>query len=517
MIKQKINIINVFVFLFGIFSFVSIYAGLSFSWTNDDAWRVWNDKWTLDWVLSVEETYTDNYSDNNIRGYLNPWSLTSELFWDWTYNELTLTDWGNLGCIDSDGSSIVTYDISGSFNSFYYWDMIILPWSYYCPTTYELDVNIYSDSLWTKNINNYLYSTSWYENIGFDKQEVYINWISNVVWNSTDLDSLSNTDKYSEESWIESLHLDSSIKANLNNTINKNLYTSVRSLEPENSKDSSNLSDWVDLYDWNYYIDELASSSPAEKYYYFNYSWEEADDNLYWNKWKNLTIENVSSFDETNPENYSLWVTWENIIFVDGWNIYINSDIYNNDDSTDLLVIVAKRDEENELNWWNIYIDPDVTNIDAILIADWSILNYDWISVVEWKAANKQLLIYGSVMTSNTIWTNEVPYGSDLYFTDEDDTSGLYNFSNLREFNLTYSDSIESTWTCYSPSWYLTPRIWGLWLEYAWAWKYECYNPDIDSSSWDTKVANLRTTELMNPVVILYNTNIYSINPNILN
>ena len=44
--------------------------------------------------------------------------------------------------------------------------------------------------------------------------------------------------------------------------------------------------------------------------------------------------------------------------------------------------IYVNDDEGGSKNWWNIYIDPDVTNIDAILIADWSIISYDWSNVL---------------------------------------------------------------------------------------------------------------------------------------
>ena len=153
MVKLKTKLFNSIMFIFGLFSFAVMYAAIYSSWTNNDAGEIWNDTWILSWVLSIEENNTDEYNNDSIRWYILPWELNSDLFWNWSFEKLTLIDsfsWTNW-CKDTDWSSIVTYDISGTFESDFYWEMEISNWSYYCPTTFAFDIDISWSWLWVKN------------------------------------------------------------------------------------------------------------------------------------------------------------------------------------------------------------------------------------------------------------------------------------------------------------------------------------------------------------------------------
>jgi len=88
--------------------------------------------------------------------------------------------------------------------------------------------------------------------------------------------------------------------------------------------------------------------------------------------WANITLD-LWSILPTKLE-------WKKTIVVEGWNLYIKSNILKTRDSDTLWIIVLKDDT---WSWGNIYINPEVTNIDALV---------------------NQLYIRGSVFSNNTIW-----------------------------------------------------------------------------------------------------------------
>ncbi|EKE27107.1 MAG: hypothetical protein ACD_4C00041G0005, partial [uncultured bacterium (gcode 4)] len=239
---------------------------------------------------------------------------------------------------------------------------------------------------------------------------------------------------------------------------------------------------------------------------YFDFSNQEISASNENNKWKILTLKgNNTSF--ISPTDYKLKVTWQKTIIVKWWNLYINADIYNEDDKNSLLVIVVKRDPNHYENWWNIYINPDVTNIDAVLIADWSILNFNWTSVVSSEnSLRRQLLIFWHLSSSNTTWTGVASYWSDAYIKYwKNRIDSKYDIKNFRFFSLIPNFS----WECVGKTTAPSNSGWTWILKYAFAWKKQCWT--TDSVAWW-----LRGTNDTNPLILQPNPNIQLLNPFIL-
>ncbi len=137
----------------------------------------------------------------------------------------------------------------------------------------------------------------------------------------------------------------------------------------------------------------------------------------------------------------SIEIQWNRTLLVVGGNIYVKNDIYYNDTTTDLLSLVAVKDEA--WNGGNIYIDPAITNISATLFTSKWVLSYrDGIGEIWGNEATagilkNQLYIYGSVVSLNTIgWSGN---DSCPYFVTSCDTSESqkYDLNYLRRFFLT--------------------------------------------------------------------------------
>lgn len=465
---------------------------LTKTWINNDAWTIWNDTWTYNYSIASEISTTSDYINNWKRWELTwSWFVTSELFWDFSSLNISLHE-----STRSDCTTWQTYTlVSSGINSEFFWDMNVLSSSYFCPNTQELKLTLNSTQLWNKDI---FWTDSTFAFNIFEKQEISINGVSYLKWDLSNL--TTNT-----ETLIQTGNINT--KINIEQQLNKNIETITRNIPEEDNIDT---------------INNFTNNTDSDKYYLYNFEWTIWSTIQYWinwldypNKWKKVTID--KSWDN------KVAIEWNNTLIVKWWNVYIKSNIYNKDDTTDLLVISAKKDD----NWngWNIYIDPDVTNIDAIIIADWSLLSYGWnlTWILDKKtspdALHNQLLIYGSVHSKNTIWSwDEIPFGSDLY-GDGSNTleNNIYDLINLRNFQLTYaSNNIavtcwwdESLWVPIDSNWVNT---------YAWAGQRECFNDLITSTSdsranWDS---DLKTTDKYNPLVIEYNPNIIYIDPFIL-
>ena len=356
-----------------------------------------------------------------------------------------------------------------------------------------------------------------------DQKEIWISWVWSFMWNSSNVNNLSNWKSWNLSS--SDLKLGESSKAILKSRISKNIIKVTKSLKPLNN---------INLNE-DYSLNQIKNtSSTLENTYYYDFSWKEkSNDNWYWNKWHILSIEN-SNYNtpiwdtyDYYEDNYKLPVEWKNNIVVKWWNIYINSDIYTWNDSKDILIIVATRDDINNKNGWNIYIDPKVTNIDAILIAEWSILSYrkgSWVLKINeniellWK----QLLIYWSVLSNNVINTTTIPYWTDEYINKKyfysNSEDNIYDFINLRSFRIVYSDLEKSNANC----WWEYLRVpfitYNNDIKYSWAGKWECFNKNINNLEYEkwNKVSWLRHTTKANSLVIEYNTNINFLSPRLL-
>lgn len=516
--KTLLNILYIYTG-FSLLIVANLFAawGFTWIWENDDAnvpfWTN-NDEWTLTWSVTstVWMTWaTDSWS-------IVVTSINSELFWDFSVISWGITlynTWTSIKCWTwGEITYEIWWDLKIKSNSWWidaWWKMdLVQTWalySYYCPWLNYMWLTFYSDKLWEKIIG-WDAGVLW---LIFNASEVSIKWLADINWNLNNLSA-------DVVNWQEILNLKtSSVEwklVNVTKSINKNIVLITKQKTPLNTLPVNWNDDIISVFtgNWN-----------NEEYYYYNYEWyTELVDNWLGNKWKNLIIQGSdSSFNSWGPTDYQVSVTWKNTVIVKWWNVYINADIYNNNDNTDLLVIIAKRDSNDKQHWWNIYIDPDVTNIDAVLIADWSLIGYNSTnvlnSIVDSGDLYRQLLIYWSVISKNTIWEDIAVYGTDEYIANwwNSSSSKYYNLANFRSPKLAYApyNYINSPYNCWGDETKviigtaLSPRL------NAWAWKRECFYDWPQNAS----TTNLRTVEgKVNPLIIEYNSNIKNINPFIL-
>jgi hypothetical protein len=469
----------------------------------------WNDNWNYtDWykfdtsinsniIVNLIDKFSSTYTNGNrvdiIQNWYNwdyllwDWILNSELYWDF-YIKSNVLELINDTVVNSNCSN-VSYSFKWILVSPSWWNLSIMTWSYFCPLSWKNSLILSSSLLWNivlsdTNIWNIVTTTNsrWEEqNVSnfntFDDKKISINWLSsldNIDWIISDYSNNNSSNIQVNIDWK---------MANFNKVINKNLAKYINWIIPITNNTILN---WF-----------------SKKIHYYDFEWQE-DINIsnVENKWLILTIWNWWLW---NYEYYKMWVTWQKLLYIKWWNIYIDSDIYNNSE-TSQLVIIVKRESINNINWWNIYINPNVTNIDATLIADWSIISFDWTNILNavdnTDSLRKQLLIYWSISTKNTFWEDKAIYWTDSYISNwwlELDNIWTYNLAKLRSFQTMLNDDVDINDSC---SW--TNSIvarWNTWIEtiqYAFAWKKYCYL-DGDTQSW------LRSTNELAPLVIEYN------------
>jgi len=490
------NILLSFVLSFFWIWFVFAINNYFPSWNNWDANVIntlpVNDEWVIDWRLDLEDSLSSDYG--LWKRWKITWTIESELFgfFDILW-ELELTSTGRtipIACTDS----LEVYDISWTIKSSSpsapdpdsWWELNIQPNSFFCSNQF-IYISFYSDSLGYKDIWN-VTQVNLVDN--FDKQQIAISGITTIKWDENNILNRENDP-------IDDIYIDTNKKVLSKSIISKNIVKYTKWLIPETSDDLISMdfdNPWVD-----------------DKFYYYDYIWLTEIINFNWspyvNKWKILTI-----WDSSNSK---IWVSWKNTVLAMNANIHITDNIYNTNDNNSLLVLVAKRDKDT-WNWWNIYIDPSVTNIDAVLIADWSVISmqsseiqYIWDA---WLINNlrKQLLIFGSIISSNNVWSNELVYWTDLYedlsIVNNEIIDNIYDLWNLRTFNLNYWE----LWTNCVDENELAPIDWSWsFITNAWAWAKYCY---ID----DAKDSDLRESDKKNPVIVEYNSRIQLLNPVIL-
>lgn len=508
-IKMKKIFYLLFFFILGVWV---VFAANNFLriWKNWDAnvsnTEDANDNFTLSWRLDLEDSRSDKY-ESGYRWKIT-WVINSDLFWEFTIddddtlwvvedielyeNNSTWQFWPHPECWTSD--NVEKYTILWNIYSYFWWKMTIESNSYFCSNQF-IYLDLKSDSLWEKEVWNVLQ-----DNLEdyFSKQKISISGIVKLEW---------NVDNWISNRWdwiFNRLDVDMSkktiVKTNINKNIAKLFYTFSNKISNLKEISDFNVSD-INAYWENFYLYDYSNYSN-----FIRFNW-----NNYINDWEILEIKS------------NIWdkieIDWKKTIIVKSWNIYINSDLYNKNDSNSILTIISKKDKKT-WKWWNIYIDADVTNIDAILIADWSTLSidvdFDWnLKILSAKNntnnLRKQLLIYGSVLSSNNIWTDSIPFWADYHedtsYAPEDDN--IYDFWNLRTFNVNYW-SWDLDWDWYDDDLKIVPIDWNWWyLKNAWAAKCEWFN-------WENCDTDLRKSTKSNPLIIEYNSNIQSISPYII-
>ena len=185
---------------------------------------------------------------------------------------------------------------------------------------------------------------------------------------------------------------------------------------------------------------------------------------------KKLVNDSVLYFknSDTDATNFELWnwsneiVGWKKTIVVEGWNLYIRSNMSYADTDNDILGIVVLQDEQ--WRWWNLYIHPDVTNIVGTIYVDKSVISYN---DIEWELdgntraeiLRNQLYIFGSLFSENTIWGSRdideewnpiCPYYMSRSDCETSVEAQKYDLNYLRRYFVADSDNdgIKDT-----PSW----------------------------------------------------------------
>ncbi|EKE27366.1 MAG: hypothetical protein ACD_3C00219G0002 [uncultured bacterium (gcode 4)] len=467
------------------------FAGsqITASKNNVDAW-INTDNWNLNWNYSKyinPETDIDwNITTINwtiLRTVT--WAINSTLYWNFNIINLNAVyNSAKFNTYTSDCPSWWALTLNWAISSDIWWNFDIDSNSHVCLIGGKIVIKLKSLKIWEKDL--WAEGTATTTNIS---QEIKANWINKVNTNAVNSPIRVIEWQFQDQKYI--------VKTN----INKQLETILRWSPPETT------------------ITKLSKSAFEDAWWslkYFNYEGQKElmasnEDNI----WKILKLENSYSF-SSDPSNYKLKVVGQKTIIVKWGNIYINADIYNDNDSDSLLILVAKRWVGKEYkNGWNIYIDPNVTNIDAVLIADWSVLNYNWTAVISssasdgWISKNylrRQLMIYWQISSGNTTWSDNVPYWSDAYnkygkiYKDYS-----YDISKLRTFEVIPVPSWLTCWDNNAPRKNDSME----WLKYAWSGKKLC-------KAWDSAESWLRTSVLENPVIVMYNPNIQILKPYIM-
>jgi hypothetical protein len=476
---------------FAIFFSVYWLSNIIWEYTNSDAWLSNNDKWKLEWDYTFQSPDWNSLSEGDIVAKIQ-WQIISELFWDFSFwygidDEIKLIkDTSRTNCPTGP-----TYSISWTIKSYVaWWDMDFdSNSSYFCPYDWTWYWELYSTWLWTKiisNINPDLLAWAWF-NL---ENKLLIKWViwTNENWTNIEWNIINGPNDANSKILQISIP-----KSEIYKNLSKNIAILTKNIKAINKLTAPS------NYWWMSSVKTIKNFS--ENIYYFDYKWEsELTSSNENNKWKIVEIKN-SNYDVGNLTNYQVEINWEKNLIIKWWNLYINADIYNKNTNS-ILVIVVERDSNNIKNWWNIYINPNVTNIDAVLIAEGSIINYNWDVTSEPDHLRNQLYIYWTTFTKNSIWTGKNPYWSDWYIEYPNDLTNWvdkYDLNKLRYFDLI----ISNTWTtdCPSNTNKLVPRD-GSTLnkakKFAWAWKRECLITD-------NILTNLRWTNWPNPVIIEYN------------
>ena len=441
------------------------------------------------WIF-IPEGRVDLYKNSSVNSNCEDWETVSYYF-DWNFKNKDTSKWG----IDSWWKWYKT-EIDPALN-------------YYCPDSWNFSIKLVSREseiffdtivvsngtvpnyyvIEVKDSNGNLIELD--ERVIFSKSKLQIWWVINT-----------NSTIEEEFVWWNMNQKNASELLSINFDVS-NWVWNITQFMTNIKKNVSNQTKWMT------WTTIEGSRNNLQTYMLYNFEWIEntLSSNIE-NKWKIVTLNNSWNW---------LRVNGENTIIIKWWNLYIRDDIYSVN-KTDILTIVVLRDETNKKNGWNVYIDPYVTNIDAIIISEWSVMSYNGTQVIDSTThtnnLKRQLFIYWNLITRNTIWQNKAIFNTDDYITSGTELiTTKYNLENLRSFQLVKTEQITS-WPCTQ-----SDKITAMWnteiesIDYAFAWKKECY---FDG---DTKIVtwwNLRSTHRVASTVIEYNPNIQVNSPKII-
>ena len=272
---------------------------------------------------------------------------------------------------------------------------------------------------------------------------------------------------------------------------------------------------WIVIFDEiNWWISSLLSLTPSisfekkgENYYYYDFS-----NNL---NWWNLII----------TGGYYIG----KIIIIVRWaDVYIKWNIskYELEDRNSWLVIIVLRWDNNK--WWNVFIDPNVTNIDAYIIAEWSVLsaedkNLDWYIDYSTEIIDEnnysidklqdilknQLYIYWALHSRNTLWwafEYKIPSVGYLILSGIEDVNikTMEDYKKLVKVNPLKAQQIAKRFDINFLRYYLPLLSWDevvgsyTWAKIAWWYKWD-WNDWID---WDPSLRS--SSDRFSTIIVQY-------------
>lgn len=193
-----------------------------------------------------------------------------------------------------------------------------------------------------------------------------------------------------------------------------------------------------------------------------NYIWNIIKSDIY-----TLIHKNVAAFQKTwtwsiwtiyKKWDYTLtsWPAWIHTIIVDWWDIIIWDNINKIKWKVQTLIALKKTDWSK----WNIWINNSVQFVWATLIADRSVISWNWTTFYsDTASAINQLFIKWSVISYNTIWwSSKSPVVCPFYInktTCDLQTSKRYDFNHFRSYiNWVQWSAVD--WTTYWVNMFLT-------------------------------------------------------------
>lgn len=184
-------------------------------------------------------------------------------------------------------------------------------------------------------------------------------------------------------------------------------------------------------------------------YLSFNMSWYTVYYFKWW-KWSSILISWDKDFDK------------KILIITYGVDVYFQSDIQRSS-VWSLWVIAMHNIVAGEYLWWNIYVKNDVTNLEAVIVAAWSMIWYmqDWTEImtqedIPQKDMNRQLYIKWSLITSNTMWASRSATTKCPFFVKGTCTVKLaqrYDLEYIRRFYIFNASEVVKTWNIDNNAW----------------------------------------------------------------
>ncbi|MDD2487536.1 MAG: hypothetical protein PHS92_04150 [Candidatus Gracilibacteria bacterium] len=515
--KTNINIITKLLYVFSLlFLLIGVYSSIDAD-TPDYAGHIDNQECIADnTCISGTVTTLTGYIYNtvanigstvsgdivgSIRGDIN-----STLWGDFNFVNLNLVNSGStLSCGSTLSMKIIGSGISTA------WGELEIRDSYWCPEKGQVIIgNLYSPTLGTVIFNNSGESQNTVNSLIVASTQAGLSFNGVAVSDDGGVSKMLGKAINYDGSITQAAYIDSQIsKTDYKSIINQNIEGLINGLTGKESSlsISSNITNLSNVYN--------NENNKGLAYYNFNGDNVLGNPSIDGNKGKIIEIKAPSDYSYLNVGKIS--VSGKKTIIIKGGNLYINSDMYYSNSSSDMLVIVVKRDPNHPENGGNVYINPNVTNLVGMIVADGSILNYDGSNLItNPDSLRRQLFIYGSIMTANSIGgyipgNSKCPYGADKYNSCDEAQAKKYDFTYLRYFSLRKSTDKDSSgnapigFQCYNTTEKLVPRATNSGpfdeMLYAWAGKKKC---NIDQSG----EANLKTTEKINPFVLEYNSNI---------